>query len=934
MKSGAWELDSFAITGKGPLDGSMLVLSKEYDLDKPEGAQRASIIFERDIPPLDKPLLYFKVDARNQIGIRKDRIDTDGAWVIASSERLSMTDDDGDEIIPEPLSIPLIMHTSGFTHVNKYNIQLPVVINHDEKLERFERTEQGQELINPTLCGSEKFPGMSPNFSRIFRSQNIDFQFSINTKFHNLKRTWLLIRRHGEFLTSALLEDLLKKGQMVMEGDLYSIDLSSYLDQSGAYSLDLLHDMKPLLDEPIQFAWLPESVKISEPNPQICYSPVNPLQVSIEGVGEKEVRLIQDEKVKKTIEDDIVRLEWKILKNPHCRFDIIWDGYPIHFCWDIDRVAAWVDGGGDKNRIIEGKEKEVILQVRGGSSESFSWKVQGNENERHTHLDGRRGEFQAKLLETEVRDMLLASDWAESTVSISIRNSAWPVFVYQKESAAEIISLNYTQHNLDISTKQERKLRGEYSLQVRDVLNFERQTLLSINGLLEDSYSFLVKLEPGEYRVEISLFGKVISRSHNFQVVEELVPIQQEGGVIQSAPVYGSPQSLFKILTAPKEELCRRNHRNLAIGPSVEQLISIHDPSQWVTNDSWDPRFTAPQRRFANYPWNDSFKKLLPTWAVLRYPLRFITKTQQKVLHIFPEKVAYGARAGRGYVDLIIEGERIRAAVSWKPSGYEGYSNLWIGISQQSDIQFYSELDQNLLWPGYQCKHCGTIVASRAGDFLKLPPSLHNFHRHGEDKLIEDLFLDTVYASTDPVLVTIEQYKEEPLHHTFPVSSVVVSDYLSSLIDGKRSPGGQNQICLPIELFQNDDYKIAVDELFRHLNTTAVQGIIENSDKLNQLNQFLLDNKKDIPAFSALQRLSQAIYTTASPANIPGQILTLAMTLRMKTNLPGIYTELLNTYEFPENHLVDLLNFSVQGCPKLLEWCIAWTELFYVHAIS
>lgn len=932
LKSGSWELDPVAITEQGPMDGSILVLSEDYDLDKPKEVQKQSIIFERDVPSIQKNIQYFKVDNINQIGIRKEKIDSDGVWVIATSKKISLTDNSGNVVIPEPLGVPSWLRSFGVVQANKFSIQLPVVIQHDDNMQRFERAQEDQNL-NPVLWGKEKVSAMSPFVPRVFRSPDIVFQFSINPKANDLQRTWLLIRRNGEFLASIQLADVLKGNRMILEKDLMAIDLSSYLILPGAYTINLLFDLNPLLDQPIQFAWLPESVIISEPDLNVCYSRTNPLQVTIEGVNEKHLRLFQEEKFKKIVQDHTIRIEWKVLKDSKCRFDILWEGYPIQFCWDVDRVAAWVDDGGEKSWILEGNEPGAILQVRGRPNEIFSWEVNGLE--RRNRLDAIRGEYQAKLLETELRDMLLESDMAESTVNISIRDYTWEVLSYLKQPVVEIITVDYQKNKLHILMKQERKLRGEYSIQIHNLLNFNRQKVYSTTGFLDDEYSLKMNLDPGEYRVEIVLFGKICSRSSIFTVIEDPTTIQQVGMDIQSTPNYDSPENLFKILTAPKEKLIRRSHPRLAIGPSVEQLKSIHDPDEWVTDDPWNPRYSAPQKKLANYPWNESFKNLLPTWAVLRYPLRFTTKEHQIVLRVFPEKVAYGARAGRGYVDLKIEGEKLRASASWKPTGNEGYSTLWIGISQQSNVQLFCDLKQDFLWPGYQCKSCGTIVASRSGDYLKLPPSVVRLHQHGEDKLINDLFLDTVYVSTDPMLVTIEQYEEEPLHHAFPIEDVVIPDYLSSLIEGNKIPGENDlEMCLPIELFQHDDYKIAIDDLFRNLNSSAIQEFQMCSGEIDKFNQFLVDKSDLIPAFSAMQRLMHAIHAPTSPLDIPGKILTLAMILRMKANKPGSYAEFSSGFKNFEEILVKLLYYSAQGCPKLLEWCIAWAELFYVHAIS
>jgi hypothetical protein len=88
------------------------------------------------------------------------------------------------------------------------------------------------------------------------------------------------------------------------------------------------------------------------------------------------------------------------------------------------------------------------------------------------------------------------------------------------------------------------------------------------------------------------------------------------------------------------------------------------------------------------------------------------------------------------------------------------------------------------------------------------------------------------------------------------------------------------------------------------------------------------------PAFSAMQRLMQYMYESASPLNIPGDALSLAMALRLKANQPRVYSDLLASLGISEDNLVEFVKLTAQGCPKILEWSIAWAELFYVHAIS
>ena len=78
MKSGDWEVDPIRIPTEGPLDGSILVLSENFDLNKPKQDQIRQVIFERTVPLLQKPILFFRVNPQRNVGIQKEQIDSDG----------------------------------------------------------------------------------------------------------------------------------------------------------------------------------------------------------------------------------------------------------------------------------------------------------------------------------------------------------------------------------------------------------------------------------------------------------------------------------------------------------------------------------------------------------------------------------------------------------------------------------------------------------------------------------------------------------------------------------------------------------------------------------------------------------------------------------------------------------------------------------------
>jgi hypothetical protein len=907
--AGAWELDPVEIRGEGPQDGDVLVLSANYDIDQPKDSQTSEVIFEREVPQLQKPLEFFQIYRQGKIGIWKDQIDANGTWIFLSMEEVSVTDDSGDQIPAESISLPYQLRARGFSQAQKIKIQLPVTIQWQDNSITFEQANVRQDL-NPVLRGNEKIPNMSAGIPKIFRSPNIDFEFSVDPDLLNLRRTWLLLRRNGEYSQSILLADLVSKEKLIVEENFCVIDLSDFLDVPGAYSINLFYDMKALLDEAVHFAWLPEEIKITGPSSDVCYSPVNPLRVTIEGMPEEQVIPYQDEKFKKVTKENVVQIEWRILKEPKCRFDMSWDGYPIHFCWDVDRVAAWIDGGGDKNQVIEDQEQDVVVQVRGKPEENYSWAIDGIGERRYTKLEARRGELEAKLIEHELRDMLQESTLAKSTVTITIRDQNWALFDFRKEPQTEITNVDYQKSKLHISFNHGRKLHGAYSIQVRDINSLVVQELFSIDGMPEDQYSLQSKLEPGEYQVDMHLFENLLCSSATFSV---------QGQVTQADVLndYDSLTHVFYLLTQSRQEYLKQTYEKSPVASITDQLKLIHTPEEWVVNKGW----------------NEGFVRLLPSWAVLNYPLRFVTKIHSKVLHVFPEKVAFGGRAGRGYAELKIRDEKVKVSASWRPEGDGGLSRLWMGISPMKMVRDFCTLDEYDLWPAYQCKECGTFVALKDGTYYQFPPSFTQLHKHGKDLRIQDVFVDTVYDEKNKVLVDISQYEDETLSHSFLPKDIVFPRYLLLLIDEKTRPK-KGSLQKPIDMDSDADFGVAISDLYLNLDTSAIQQFLTYSSKIERFSTFINTNKRNIPAFQAMHRLLPELNNSTHPSNVPAQMLNLAMTLRMKPTRPDIYAELLSSTAVTEKDISEIVNHAAQGCPKLLEWCIAWAELFYVHAIS
>jgi len=920
MKSGNWELDPILVRMDSGFDGEVLVLSEDFDLDRDRLSQSDHIIFERSVPPLDNSYLVFEVSKHKNLATKKDKIDSDGDWIIVGKSDFKAFDKEGKELTGISMTVPFQLTRNGYLNAKLFGFNLPISVQYNNETTFFEE-KAAPNAIDPIIIGEEKISGLSIEVPQVFSSDKVEFRFFLDSAIYRFHRTWLTIWYAGEFHISISLSELNKQGKMHISDNQCVVDLSTYIMEPGAYDLDLIYDMRHLLPEKLRFAWLPNEIEITGPKKDTCYSPVNPVQLSIIGVSENQILPDRYEKVKLTSLENGVMLEWKYLKEAHCGFKLVWNNSNIPFQWKIDRVFAWVQGGGDKRHVFEDQANNIELFARGKANENLQWIVGESAKTRNSKLDS-KGQFFAKLNETQVRDMLLEEKSIISTVSIAMRNYQWKLFDYEKKPSIEKIRVKYENSSLCLSIDNARELFGDYKIQVRENSLHAKPLVLVMPEIINKDYLFKIELIPGTYKVEILANNSVIATSSEFVVEEDRKEDRNEYYLLTEE--VDSPKYIFGVLTATKHQILQIKPDSETISAVLGQLKIIHDSEEWLIDRKW----------------RDSFKRLLPAWAVLKHPLRFITNKHKRVLHVFPEKAIYGGKAGSGYLDLKLEGEKIKIVVDWKPKPNSDCSVIWMRIPQEEnkEIHYFSELsdwDELGLWPAYQCVDCGEIVGSRNGNYLRLPPSTYRLHQHGKNRNLREQFFDTVYShgKEETVDVSITQYDKEILSYVFSPKDVIFQNYLDFLINGKikAKPGTLSQ---PIETRDNRDFGTAMDNLYENLDNPHVKEFSKSISDLSRVYKSLRDDIEKLPAFGPYQRLMEFRNEPIYPYNLPGSILTLAMLLRLKGNDTITYNELISSLEITEESLIQMTNEIAFGCPKMLEWAVAWTELFYVHSIS
>jgi hypothetical protein len=319
-----------------------------------------------------------------------------------------------------------------------------------------------------------------------------------------------------------------------------------------------------------------------------------------------------------------------------------------------------------------------------------------------------------------------------------------------------------------------------------------------------------------------------------------------------------------------------------------------------------------------------------------------MTTDHSRKLHVFPEKVAFKGRAGKGYIELKINDTKTNVYVNWHLVAETSYiSRCRIMIPQSDNYKCISELDEADLWPAYECLYCGEIIGSRVGGFPKFNVGVWLKHRHGRIIDKSKLFRDVVFEKGHHLYVRFSSYKKEELQH-FHKPSEIYNEHFYKNVHNNHELLQIKELSKPLNFFSDIDYCRASSELFYNFEISETKENVfrwVNNPKTELLyekfEKFMNQHNKNIPAFAASLRLINNISNKKHILNIiDRKVILLGLLLRLKANNQNGYNHFVNNFNVDELDIVYEAHNSAIFCPKLLEWAITWAELLYIHASS
>ena len=862
-----------------------------------------------------------------------DRIEANGKWIIAHSGDIEILDKNKKSLAHTPLPLPNQLQTQrqSFT-AGIYDIELPITISqNNDILENFSNTKNL--FLEPQLSGT-----IIKNFSKemppVFSKNDISISFQ---NFSDLKvnRTWILITKFDHLIESRKFSDLQKVGILHFANENVEINLNLFnISEPGIYSMRIVQDMRQLIENPLNFYFLP--LNFTHPNPEKLYSPNDYPSVKIENIHKGQI-IIRESKAKVIENDQGVHVEWRNLVNPVCKLYLRFDQAEIPLFWDINRVFAWVEGLGDDRILRQNDIKNAQLHIRGSKNCNYSLQI-GNDI-RSEQLNA-KGNFDDLIRKTPIVDMIKQQEKSKGEINIDICNKKWLIAYYLKHPTVRLKQkfYNSNEKNLTVSFEINKFYEGDYKVQIQNYEDSNSAPITIYEGKhLRQSIEFFQEIQNGSYEILVFNYDEKIELIDNGSLIienqvynpsfSEFDLTLVENSKDYSVNIIKNPNLLFKRLCTNGKKL-KSELKNLEkVWAPLDQINIINDFNKWQ-----------------HFPENQHFQgpRLLPSWAVIDHPLTFMTTDHSRKLYVFPEKVAYKGKAGKGYMALKINGIKTNTYVNWNLIGETSYLlRCRIMIPQSDNYKCISELDEADLWPAYQCQYCGEIIGSREGGFPKFNVEVWVKHRHGRTINKDKLFKDIVFEKGHHLYVRQNSYNQERLQH-FHKPSEIYNEIIYKNFQNNHELLKTKELSRPLNLFSDADYCKAASELFHNFETFGSKqnflswlNNLQKETLFEKFEKFINQTKKTIPAFSASLRLiTNVSFNNHLLNNVDRKVILLSLILRLKANNQFLYNEFIEKFNINESDLIYETHNSASYCPKLLEWAITWAELLYIHAIS
>lgn len=851
----------------------------------------------------DSPFLIFRLAENETIAVLVDHeqsMFSDGRWLLCLRENMRVDSECSENIYP-----PEMLQNMGYVSGGIYDLTFPITLE-DMKLKAYSAN-LGQPYIEGVATA--KIEGLAPGVPPTFTYRQ-GIRLHLPRYDQRSVRAILEIRQGDRIVLRKQLRSL-KHDRILHQNVTGAVVALGLLlpDHAGQYTINIIHNLKSILPEPLILNILPPSIMIKGVDTDHFYTQEDLPTVRIIGIPDEYIKVIDDHA---SVNNGSITLLDLRRDKINVTIDID-EQQTIRLAWKIKRMYAWIEGVKDTTFVTRDELGNIKLFVQGKPKQPFSLSVE-NLDSRMQYLNS-KGYYEYPIIDTPLMDMLRV-EHPESRLSVLLKIGTvnQQLFSFYRKPEIENLQIQYIEDDGEqaiwVRCQMEKVWRGNVRLVIRAIGGQQTVALETKAERLDDIFEEC-ELLPGYYRLELFCDGQQLDLDTDDTLINVAAPhVQTDSEAVGASFIY-------EWLTSSINQVKHLNN------PFIKTLLHIHDRSSWLQDYG-----------------------LLPSWCISEYCLHFTSTNKhlrkQVSLLITPQQLFYGYSAGKGYAILnpyFEEHKPLKAYVAWNSHG-----RLQVMVPNEKPSVPFADLDEDVdLLPTYLCPTCSRFVASEYGT-IDLTPSTMRIHCH---RKVKATFYDVVTGDMQTCDIHGRRKTQKTAHPfkligNFSLSSQKAAthpqyhpghyldrQYARKTLSGQTLAATENYHPISVE-----HYKFAVkDYAKRYYENPA--GFLSG---VSIIKQAVLDansamSQKHHPAYSAYNYFIIGFEKDIGQSNdllqLDWQILQLAMILRSVAH--QVYTiDSLATYS---TELVYALDAAITYCPKLLQWALTWTELFFVHAI-
>lgn len=449
LERGAWRIGRLLLPYVAHSDPLTLTIEDDY------GEKR--VVDNWPVLPtaVDAPIQFFRLTQQGVFGIpiAPEQV-SDGVWLVCANQPLIVSQN-GQPIEPDRvLDVPYPWdEQGGYTWAAEFTLQLPVIVHPEQGKPISLHQGSGVPSVGrPKISGQQPLTGLSPHLPPLFANTAITIEIAYGIE-RLLRQGSLVIHGQGEreehWAVNLRLADWQAEEFVEQKEDRLYIHLQHILppERADVYRVELRYGLQSIWPAAQEIGVVPNLRLLKTPFPDVLYTPANPPELCLAGVGEQDIAPRLKMEVE-AIDDENVKIVWHDLsQDPQLRLQF--DNRTILLAWPIKRCSIWLARPNkelDDLFLTLNEAKQTLLHGRATKGiDSFTIWI--DTQAYPMRFDKRHGRFDQLIGQTQLYEIMRQHHYYQANLEAEVNGWRWKLGEIRKKPKLGKIKITYDIEN-------------------------------------------------------------------------------------------------------------------------------------------------------------------------------------------------------------------------------------------------------------------------------------------------------------------------------------------------------------------------------------------------------------------------------------------------------------------------------------------------------